>query len=256
MMMMTGSVAGLAGGPVVGRAGAAQPTAEISTAAQPAIRSVAEGRTLISVSGEGLVERAPDHVVISFGVTHAGESMTIAQSEVNARMTAVIAALTKLGLDRNAIQTDAIQLSPVFDYGRGGEEPEIKGYRATNSVRVMLREVDRASKVIDTGLAAGANQLNGVQFQLENDRPARRDALAAAARDANDKAAALAGALGLRIERLRDVQEEGASRPIPATMEMAAMASPMAGLPTPVQPGQLQIRARVTLVFEASGGQR
>src|SRR5207253_878860 len=84
----------------------------------------------------------------------------------------------RLGVPAAQVQTAELNLSPVYAQGRpGGEsEPRITGYQASNVVTVRLDKLDRVGPVIDAGLAAGANRLEGVGFGLRDDRQARAEA--------------------------------------------------------------------------------
>ena len=120
---------------------------------------------------------------------------------------------------------------------------------------VTLSDLTRVGSVIDATSQAGANDVGGISFTLRKDRPARDQALAEATREAVSKAQVIATALGGRVVRIVEVQEEGITRPVPiyqGTMQM--MRSNAA--PTPVEVGTLDISSRVQLIAEVEVGAR
>jgi uncharacterized protein YggE len=89
---------------------------------------------------------------------------------------------------------------------------------------------------------------------LRQDRAARDEALRQATREALAKAQVIAGALGGRVGRILEVQEEGMIRPLPK-YEADVQSVRMAGqIPTPIEVGTLDITSRVQLVAEVDVG--
>lgn len=253
-------IASLASAPtVLAQVDAVQITPPGPGSSRPAAPATDETRSrarvaesLLSVQGSATASRTPDQAVVTLGVMFTDESSSAAQHRVNTSMERVIDAIQKLGIPDAKMQSSQVSLNANIDYRANGEQ-RVKGYTASNNVRITLDKPTDASRVIDAGLAAGANTLQGVYFTLKNEGEAKREALRGAAREAREKANALAEALGVRIVALREVSEEGAPvRPLimarAATFGVAADAS----APTPVESGEIEVRASVTLVYEIS----
>jgi uncharacterized protein YggE len=134
------------------------------------------------------------------------------------------------------------------------EAPRITGYTAANSISVTLENLTLIGRVVDAGLDNGANQLDGVQFQLKNDGPVREQALKLAVEEAKGKAAAIAAALGVTMGPVLEVSESGVSvTPLgDRGGGSVAMLSARAAVATPVSPGQLIISAEVVLRYSIS----
>jgi uncharacterized protein len=202
----------------------------------------------IVVTGEGQVRQAPDMATITLGATITDPNARAAIDEVNRRTAAVIAAVRAAGIDQQDIQTTRISLQEQ----RGGGPPpsgdQIVGYRASNTVSVTVRDFANVGPVIDASLAAGANSLSNLQYGLQNPDEARKAALAVAVANGTGKAQAIAAAMGVSITDLVSVTEGGASAPQPAAAPVAFNAS--AGASTPVEAGELVVRAQVTMVFQ------
>jgi uncharacterized protein YggE len=209
---------------------------------------------VLTVSGNGESRTAPDEATVRLGVSVQAPTAREAQDQVNRTAGAILDAVRKLGIPAERIQTSELNLGPVYgqDNRPGSEirEPLIVGYQASNVVSVQVEQLDKVGPVIDAGLGAGANRLEGVMFGLRDDRRARADALTRAVEEARGKAEALARALKVRLVRIVEVAEGGiAVSPPPfvkgrMAMESAAMAD------TPVSAGQVGVSAGVTVRWE------
>src|SRR5262249_8013894 len=150
------------------------------------------------------------------------------------------------------IQTARLVLSPVYAprSPESRDAPRIVGYNATNSVSVRVEDLSLVGAVIDAGLKAGANQLDGVQFGLRNDLPSRAQALKEAVQEARSKAQVMADALRLNLTEVLEVSEGGVS--ILPQSEGTFAARMAATVETPVSPGQIQVNANVTIRYRIS----
>ncbi|HEX5760279.1 MAG TPA: SIMPL domain-containing protein [Thermoanaerobaculia bacterium] len=214
----------------------------------------------LTVQGTGQVQAPPDEATVRLGVAAQRPTAREAQGEVNRIANAVLAAIGGLGVPREQIQTSELQLYPVYAQDaqppeRGlATEPRVVGYRAVNVVSVRLEKLDLIGPVVDAGLEAGANQIEGVSFGLRAAIAARQQALRQAADAARQKAEALAEALGVRLAGLLEVAEGGVSIVTPrfANTRMAMESAQMDM--TPVSPGQVSIDASVTLTYRIEPG--
>jgi uncharacterized protein YggE len=206
----------------------------------------------LAVIGTGDARVAPDEATVRLGVTRQGNTAQEVQEEVNRAANAIIDAILKVGVSKEQIQTGQLTLYPMYSGMRVGtnDEQKIIGYRASNVVSVRLDRLNLTGPVVDAGLKAGANQLEGVSFGLRNDGPARREALKKAAAEAREKAETLAAALGLRLGPIQEVLEGGvAVSPPPILREAAFARAASGGDSTPVLPGQVTVNASVTLRY-------
>lgn len=231
--------------------------------AQPEL-AIAPGHTVLTVSAEGTSTREPDLAVFSAGVKSNGSTAGEALAANSRAMTQVIAALKRAGISDRDIQTSNLSLNPVYsDPNRAAQAagrvpaplpPEqqvrrIIGYEATNTVSVRQRKLGNYGKVIDALVAAGANQINGPSFQLDDDEAALDEARLDAMKRARQRAQLYANAAGLKIVRLLSISENGGySRP-PIAFARMAEAAPSAP-PPPVNAGELQMNANVTVLYE------
>lgn len=231
---------------------AALSIAAASTAAAQETRVDAPTIPVLTVSAEGDARVTPDEATVRLGVFTQAPTAREAQNQVSRTAGAILEAVRRLGIPAERIQTSDLNLGPVYGQGRPGnepEEPKIIGYQASNVVSIQVEQLDKVGPVIDAGLGAGANRLDGVMFGLRNDRQARAEALTQAVEAARVKADALARALKVRLVRILEVAEGGIAVSPPPFLKgrMAAMES-MAD--TPVSPGQVGVNATVTIRWE------
>ncbi len=218
--------------------------------------SMAAGSTLLTVSAEGRSARKPDLALFSAGVTSSGKTAGEALSANSADMTRVIAALRRAGIADKDIQTSQISLNPVYAQQRprtdGTMEPEqplIVGYQVTNTVSVRQRKLGEFGAVIDTLVSAGANQVNGPSFQIDNPDEALDEARTEAVAKARLRANLYARAAGLKVLRILSISETSGYAPQPNVMYSRAMAADAGGAP-PVAAGEVALNASVTVQFE------
>jgi hypothetical protein len=222
---------------------------------QSPVGTLAPTSTLLSVNAEARVARAPDLAVFSAGVTSQGKTAGEALSANSADMNRVIAALKRAGIADKDIQTSNLNLNPVYAppvVGPNGQvvggEPRIVGYQVNNTVTVRQRDLRNFGRVLDTLVEAGANQVNGPSFELDQSDAALDEARVAAMAKARARAELYARAAGLKVKRIISISEGGGySPPMPMVYAKAAMADSAA---TPVAPGEVNLSATVAVQFE------
>lgn len=215
-------------------------------AAQQEIAAPTEGPT-VTVTGRAEVTAVPDVAVLRFGAEAQAPEAAAAQAQVSRTVAQVIEGLAALEIPRNRIQTARLTLHPVYEEPRPDQAgtPRVVAYRAHDSITVEITRLAAIGDVIDRALAAGANTIEGVSFELRADTDARRLAVQQAVQRAAEEAAAVADALAVELGPVEDVRVGGAQL-IPPTMqiERAAMEAR-----TPVEPGQVRVTADVTVQY-------
>ncbi len=211
--------------------------------------AAAEPSTL-TVHGHGGVSVAPDRAVLRLGAVAQADKAAEAQDHVNRIVQDSIKKIKLLGVENKNITTVELTIYPVYENQppeprEQGSLPVIRGYRAGNVIEVQIEKLDRLGDVIDAGLAAGANRLEGLSFGLRNDGEFRQQALRLAAEDAEAKADAIARAMGVDILGIKQISEEGVTLARPQMDAGAAFSARAA----PVQAGQVRIEASVTVSY-------
>lgn len=198
---------------------------------------------LITVTGEATVAVAPEAAVIRIGVSSLDKTARDA-SDANAKqMTAVIAAIKNDGIAERDIQTSRLSLQPQYDASKAGPA-RLTGFQATNQITVRIRDIEKLPAVLDRAIAAGANEMSGIEFVVPEqskllDR-AREDAVA----DARRKAELYARAAGAKLGHVVAITEEGSTPPV---RPMQVLRS---GAQVPIAPGEQNLKAVVTISYE------
>lgn len=206
----------------------------------------------IQVTGEGKVTATPDLAIIRLGVEARERSVEEAQRRAASAMSRVSEAIKGLGVPEKDIRTQRFQILPerrVVSKERG---EEILEYRVTNVVVVNLRDLDKTARLVDMAAERGGDlvRVESVQFQVEDPSRYKAEAQEQALKDARTKAEAIAAQLGRRLGKPRYVSESAFRAP---TFEIAApqvMGRGGEPTPTPIEPGQTEIRLSVQVVFE------
>lgn len=226
------------------------PLAVLAAAATPAAAAevqIAATGPVVELSVTEQVEAAPDIATVGAGVTVEAQTAVEAMRQNAAAMTRVIDRIKALGIAERDIQTTGINLGAQYDYDEATRRPVFRGYQASNRVSVKLRDVQRTGGVLDALVAAGATDLSGPDWSIDDDTAARAQARKAAMETARRQAmeyATLAGYSGLKLLEISEVTAPG--RPMPMLRVQAVEASAA----TPVQPGVVQAGVTVTVKYE------
>jgi uncharacterized protein YggE len=204
----------------------------------------------ITVNGEATITVEPDQAEIDIGVVTQARSAPEASKENAERLSRVLAEVKKQLGKGDEVKTSGYALAPSYRYPQGGK-PEIVGYTATNILRIKTTNLSLAGRLIDGAMQAGANNVNRLVFTLKDELSAQLDALRQASAKAKTKAQAIAGSLGLKIVRTVSVNEgERAVQPV-YRQAMSARAE-AASVPTPIEPGTVEVRSSVTMTVEVA----
>jgi hypothetical protein len=212
---------------------------------------------LISTTGQGEVKVQPDSMRGDIGVEVQAKTLEGARAEQARKMTAVQKALENLGFANLETQTSQINVFPVYEQQPpAGRAARIVGFRARNSVQVTLRGSapeklgEQAASIVDAGVKAGANVIEGVTFFLAQPKAVQERALKLAVQDAERSAKVMAEAAGVKATRLHSLDgSSGSFGPIFLERAAFAMSAGGADVTTPIEPGQITISATVNAKY-------
>jgi len=207
----------------------------------------------ISVSGTGVVKIDPDTASISLGVIANDESLEVAQETVSTGLVAITQSLTDAGIAAEDIQTTSYNVYPVPEYDRDGNYVGVERYEVSAGLTVIVRDIDSVGTVLDAAVDAGANNVWGISFYVEDPSTAASQARQAAVEDARGKADELATAGGMVVVNIVSITESYAPDPTARQYDYPAADMEMAGSGSgavPVSPGQAEVRVEVQVVFE------
>jgi len=206
--------------------------------------------TRVMIVGDSIVQAQPDTAILTIAVVTQNRSAITAQQENAAKSDEVVRVLKTVAGTGAEVKTSGYSLQPQRVY-KEGQPPTISGYEARNTVTVTMSDLTKIGNVIDGAAQAGSNDVSGIAFTLRQDRPARDRALGEATREAISKAQVIAQALGGRVARIVEVQEEGFQQrpPVPVYQVETFMAAKSA-VATPIEVGSLEISSRVQVIAE------
>lgn len=227
--------------------------AALMLAAPASLAQTVEPKRTITVQGEGTVSAKPDTASINAGVLAEAKTAREALSANTEKMTRVFDAIKSAGIKEEDIRTSGFSINAVYSHSPrkpdgSHEDPKITGYRASNNVTVIIRDLDKVGSVLDELVTAGANNVNGVNFFIENPQSLMDDARRIAVEDALRRATILAGAAGANLGPVMTINESGGYRPAP--MMMRSMAMDESAKAVPVAAGTQDITSNVNIVIE------
>jgi uncharacterized protein len=201
----------------------------------------------ITVTGQGVVEMAPDMATISLGVTSQARSATSAMSENSAATARVLELLTGAGVEPRDMQTSGLSLSPNWNRRNSSSdaEPQITGYVANNQVTIRVRALDQLGQILDAAIRAGGNTFNGLSFGVQDPGPAADNARQLAVADGLRKANLYAQAANVHLGAIIELSEAEGGTPQPRMLREMAMSDAV-----PIAGGEVSLSASVTIVVE------
>jgi uncharacterized protein YggE len=197
---------------------------------------------LITVTGEGTVSVPPDMATIHLGVTTQAASAREASDANARRMTALLTAMKGGGIAESDIQTSSLSLQPQMG---GGNTPRITGFQASNQVMVKVRDLAALSGLLDKTIAAGANDVSGIEFAVSDRSKALDRARKDAIDDARRKAELYATAAGAKVGAVALISETSHHTPVRPMMRTMREAAAV-----PIEPGEQKLQVSVTVSYE------
>lgn len=201
---------------------------------------------LVTATEEVSVPADRAHLTVT--VESRGRTSQAAASENAKIQTAVLAAIRRAGVAGSQLRTQAVTVTPEYQYPKEGGRPTVVGYAGRNVVAVEILDLSRIGQVIDAALGAGATSIAGPRFALSAPDSARREALGAAVRKARADATVMARAADVQLGRVLELSSADYGEPMQDLPRMALMRAESAGeVETPIEVGLIKVRVSVTL---------
>lgn len=205
----------------------------------------------ITVVGDGTVNIQPDVARANIGVEVINASVDAAATE-NSRVTQqVLAALAEMGIAKEDIQTSGYSVYSERYSPDGSAATEVQ-YRVTNTVNVLIRDLASVGDVLDTSIKAGANNIYGVEFLLDDPTAARSAARQEAVANAEATAEELASLSGVSVGPIVSISEVIASSGGMYSNQFSQYSTGMGAgsINSPIEPGQLRLTMQLQVVYE------
>jgi len=247
-----------------------------TTVVNPRVSAAPDG---ISVTGVGEAHGPPTIAKVTIGVETRAVGASEAIGNANQRMQAVLAALTQAGVASADVQTNNLSLSyertsygppeppqppptplttpakpgaPKTETGVTRAEPAPSSlpegfYRASNTVSVTIRDLPKIGQILGAATGAGADEMLGLEFRIEDTSALETKARELAVADAKARAERLAQLAGVKLGRPTSIIESNTGNTPPSygyQMRAAAMER------VPVEAGSLTVQTRVEVVYE------
>jgi uncharacterized protein YggE len=221
------------------------PTGGVISGQQAEASAIAQQGT-IKVVGYGEALGQPDEAQVTVGVETFAPKVQDATAENEEVIAAIRGALDDAGIASEDIQTSNYSLWAEQRYGDNGPEG-IAGYRVSNQVTVVIRDIDKVGDVLAAVTAAGANSIYGVQFSVADPAALEAEAREKALNDAGQRAESLSELSDLSLGSIVAIDEALGQFPGPVTpMGFGGGAAEGA---TTIAPGQLSYQIQVQVTF-------
>ena len=205
----------------------------------------------ITVVGEGVVNVEPNVARTNIGVEVVRSSVEEAVTENSRIVDALLATLLELGIEEKDIQTSNFNVY-AERFGMGGpvSEEEVQ-YRVSNTVTVIIRDLERVGEVIDASIKAGANNIFGIEFLLDDATAARSEARKLAVEAAQANAEELAALTGVQVGRILSISEVVGGAGGFYNNSISSFQLGLGGADrTPIQLGQLRLTMQLQITYE------
>lgn len=205
----------------------------------------------LSVVGEGKVEVIPDTAYVDAGISVIeANSVAAVQKSIDDANNKIILAMQQLGIEKKDIKTSNYSINPNYSYENN--KNGITGYNGNANITIKVTKTDLVSRVIAEATTAGANQIQGARFTVEDPAKYREEARTKAIANAREQAKKLADSLGITLGRVTNIIESSGEG-VPPIMYDQAMSVGMGGAVenrAQIEPGSQTIYSTVTLFFE------
>jgi uncharacterized protein YggE len=189
--------------------------------------------------------------MIQLGVNVQADDVGAAVDAANEAIESVTTGLVEMGVEEVDIQTTNFSVWPedVYDPEIGRPTGE-RVFHVDSTVNVIVRDISTMSDVISTGLEAGANNIFGISFSIDDTAPLAERARENAIDDAQFRAQALAEGMGLTLGDVVSVREFGGGGIVTRVDSVeAAAAEGMGGGGPPISPGQSRVSVQVEVTY-------
>ena len=215
----------------------------------PAVAAVQPQTRTLDVSGNGTIYLAPDIAYIYIGVHTEDTDIATAVSNNNTQTQALVDALKSAGIAETDIQTSNFSVYTNQNYDKLTGQSLGMNYAVDNTVNITVRDLTKLGTLLNTAVTAGANNINGITFDVADKTAAMVQARQKAMQNAASLAAELAQTAGVTLGEIQTVSYSDNS-PIPYAYGMGgggAASAPNASVP--IQPGKTEVSVTVTVTY-------
>src|SRR3989344_8677217 len=214
------------------------------------VLSTAATTNTVSLSGEGRIVAKPDIAKVSLSIVTDSPTSKIAQDENTKKSKVVTEYLKKQNIEDKDVKTTGYNIYPQYKYPQYGGRPTITGYQVNQSLEIKVRNLDNVSNVLDGVVSAGANQVNQLNFEIDNPEKLKSEARAKAIADAKKKANELQSQVGISLGKIVNFSENTSGYPIPIYYDTKGMGMGGGGGGPSVPTGENEISVNVSITYQ------
>ena len=159
-------------------------------------------------------------------------------------MAKLIDGLKSLGIAPKDIQTTSVNVQPRYVQAKDGHPTTFNGYRVVNQVRLTVREIKRLGEMLDAAVTLGANQVNGITFDVSNAETLKDEARKQAMVNAKRRAELYATAASAQLGNVLTISENVNGGPHPMSMARSAVAGAV-----PIEAGTRTLTVEVHVTY-------
>lgn len=214
-------------------------------------------RGYVSVNTESYKELDPTTVKISFSIeTKANNAQTAGELNKKASQNAINSIKSLIDADKKeSMKTSSFNLYPEYNYKDG--QSKLVGYKASNTLQVTIKDIDKAGKIISTALSNGANSVNGLEFMLEDTNDVCNELIQEASKSARLRADKIAESMGTSVIGIRNISSGCSTnqnyrtnfRMMNSKMALDGASENSLGDSMPVEAGKTQLKAYINADF-------
>ena len=230
----------------------------ICAALLPALSMAGETTRLVTVDGQGSVRAQPDIAHVTLAIQSRNTVVSEARDHAVDITRRFLSLCEDLDIDEDRIHTSALNINPEFRWDDRTRQQVLRGYLVRRQFNVELDDLDKLGDLLEGAIDAGVNEASPPRLASSRERELHREALAAAARDAEQNARTLAETLDVGLGGVVDIRATqnviAPPMPMARTMDTVAMAAESVGADT-YSVGEIRFEAQVTASFELTTGE-
>lgn len=209
-----------------------------------------EANRELTVQGRGEVQGKPDVARLSIGIqTGVQPTAKAALDILSRRADAILKAAKEQVKDEADMKVTNLTIIPQYDYPEG--RTVLRGFEASETIELKIRDLGAIGTVIARATDAGANTVGGISFEIDDPKALEEEAKEQAIEDAQQNAEKLARKLSIKLGRIKSFTAMTSGkddRRFEAIPLAAGGAAP--GVVPPTPSGSQEIIVNVNITYE------
>ena len=201
----------------------------------------------IVVTGSGLASGSPDQCWLHISLNHLAKSTADALTATADLAAKAIAALSEIDVEQCEVRTVGLSVQDFFDQTQQKVTAHIGSYQ----LDLIVRPIEATGQVL-TALSSAvgdALQVRGINLTVEDPEPLKSQSRRMAIQDAKNKAAEMAGEVGVRLGPILSIEDQsGGPTTFPQRRAMP-MSRHIASADVPIEAGDISASSAVTLIY-------